>query len=290
MPKQDRGQHSRESDSLEDDRPLKKARFVWEVKGKYHLKDSRKNNNPDLSNTFASNNQTKNDNMIANERSEKEIQCSTNQNQECSSRCCLETLLTKTESIMSNVNEEFSSIVDGVFLDEDPITFVSLKRKTEEYFLQKWQARQLARGFVDNTINSVLDTYSNPPFDATDFVENCQNDVQVEDDAILMAIQSHGLQSSSQRNIPCFKSSENNISFKKAEIEESTQDNFENVQSELIKENVSTSNSNDTDMMYCGSSCSSQMDQRNTVSEDPMEFLNAAVSAAIQKNGLSYSY
>ncbi|KAJ8977049.1 hypothetical protein NQ317_000934 [Molorchus minor] len=48
---------------------------------------------------------------------------------------------------------------------------------------------KVARGFVDNTINSVLETWINPPFDAADFV-GCDNDGQVEDDAILMAIQS----------------------------------------------------------------------------------------------------
>lgn len=44
---------------------------------------------------------------------------------------------------------------------------------------RKWQARQIARGFVDNTINSMLETWENRPFDASNFVDECENEGQV---------------------------------------------------------------------------------------------------------------
>lgn len=46
---------------------------------------------------------------------------------------------------------------------------------------RKWQARQIARGFVDNTINSMLENWGagDQPFDAANLIEDCANDGQV---------------------------------------------------------------------------------------------------------------
>lgn len=64
---------------------------------------------------------------------------------------------------------------------------------------------QMAKGFVDNTINRVLDSWlmspfpqsmeSNPLFEFTDYFDNIVNDDSVENEGILMAISAHGLQS-----------------------------------------------------------------------------------------------
>ncbi|KAG5874688.1 hypothetical protein JTB14_024078 [Gonioctena quinquepunctata] len=207
-------------------------------------------------------------------------------------KCCIESFLAKTDALMnSDTEEEFiNNNSEKSDSNEVSLSLYPSRPKNQEYYLQKWQARQIARGFVDNTINRVLETWAHPPFDATDFVENCENDGQVEDDAILMAIQSHGLRSSLQSSIhsPNSGFGRDIVPIKNPEIEESTKDNLENSQTELTKEYENTSSSSDTDMVSYESGNSSQEDGRNSDVCDPMDFLNAAVSVAIQKKGLSY--
>ncbi|XP_018575691.1 uncharacterized protein LOC108914365 [Anoplophora glabripennis] len=298
MSNQDKGEHSRRDEPNEDEKPLKKARYVWEVKGKYHLKDTYKNNN-----TVNKNNNTEaglsdsNKKCVDNKKhDDKEGATVKKQNESCSSnKCCIESFLAKTEAIMdSDVDEDDVPVsnLDCNILKEIPVTLVSPMPRNQDYYLRKWQARQIARGFVDNTINTVLETWINPPFDAADFVENCDNDGQVEDDAILMAIQSHGLQSNARGNVQFSSSAdEREIAFvRNPEIEESTLDNFENYQNELIKEQENVSSSSNGDSMSCDSSISNPGEGESLDIGDPMDFLNAAVSVAIQKKGLSYGY
>lgn len=275
-----RGECSRKCDSTttEDEKPLKKARYVWEVKGKYHLKD-RKENDPVSS-------------------SSSPIQETNNNSTSETNQCCIASFLKKTEAIMDDVDESEDIVAstssnnnaDGV---EVPVSMVSALAKNQDYYLSKWQARQIARGFVDNTINRVLETWTNPPFDAVDFVDNCDNDGQVEDEGILMAIQSHGLRGTS---IPSSSSSQNptdmqSVSLMAAEgIEQSALDNFENYQSELTKEQ-SPSEPSPSSSSNENLSCDSTSITNDALEmENPIDFLNAAVSVAIQKKGLSYGY
>lgn len=67
-----------------------------------------------------------------------------------------------------------------------------IERRTRER-LKKWQARQVAKGFVDNTINRVLENYVvAPSFGEMHSPENNRaNDM--EDRAVSMAIINHGL-------------------------------------------------------------------------------------------------
>ncbi|XP_059479813.1 uncharacterized protein LOC132199243 [Neocloeon triangulifer] len=53
--------------------------------------------------------------------------------------------------------------------------------------LKCWQTEQLARGILDNTLNRMLEHSGQAP-------DNPVNEVAVEHEAVLMAIQSHGLQ------------------------------------------------------------------------------------------------
>ncbi|KAJ8931009.1 hypothetical protein NQ314_016130 [Rhamnusium bicolor] len=303
MSNQEKGEHSRRSEPNEDEKPLKKARYVWEVKGKYHLKDTYKNNNSVNKNNNTDASLSGNSKKCIEEdtskhpmQNEGENNSAKKQNESCnSSKCCIESFLAKTEAIMdSDVDDDDipMSNIDCNILNEIPVTLVSPIPRNQDYYLRKWQARQIARGFVDNTINSVLETWINPPFDAADFVENCDNDGQVEDDAILMAIRSHGLQANARGNMQFSNSTEEKeIAFVRSpEIEESTLDNFENYQNELIKEQENISNSSTADSMSCDSSISNQADEGDLDLGDPMDFLNAAVSVAIQKKGLSYGY
>lgn len=166
----------------QNDRPLKKAKYVWEVKGKYHLKSNEKNKI---------------------EESDKSLFCGcekvNNVDDKNYKDKCIDALLAKTESIFDSDEDNASQPqnIETSISNEIPITLVSPKPQNEDYYLQKWQAKQIARGYIDNTINSVLENWSNTnvPFDAEDFVENCINDGHVEDEGILMAIQAHGLQS-----------------------------------------------------------------------------------------------
>lgn len=149
----------------------------------------------------------------------------------------------------------------------------------------------MAKSFVDNTINSILEHCNYAPYDAADFVENCENGEKLEDEGILMAIQSHGLQSTSGTTL--YSGSANNINgessrqqdislrndsisyIRPPELDESTLDNAENAFYECTKER-----SPDTDA-----------NEINIEMADQMDFLNAAVSIAIQKKGLSsYNY
>ncbi|XP_054264748.1 uncharacterized protein LOC129004429 isoform X2 [Macrosteles quadrilineatus] len=64
----------------------------------------------------------------------------------------------------------------------------------------RWQTRQMARAVVDNTINSVLEDMGfTPPPDNEDIISfdifpTIHNREGIENQAVLMAIQSHGLQ------------------------------------------------------------------------------------------------
>ncbi|KAJ8953144.1 hypothetical protein NQ318_017171 [Aromia moschata] len=294
MSNHEKGEHSRRTEPNEDEKPLKKARYVWEVKGKYHLKDSFKNNNGITKNNNADSSLPHSSKKHVEVNPPKKIEDKNNsakkQNDSCSSsKCCIESFLAKTEAIMdSDVDDDDipMSNIDCNILNEIPVTLVSPVPRNQDYYLRKWQARQIARGFVDNTINSVLETWINPPFDAADFVENCDNDGQVEDDAILMAIQSHGLQS----NLFLPRTRKEIALIRSPEIEESTLDNFENYQNELIKEQEINSSASTADSISYDSNISNQADEVDLEIGDPMDFLDAAVSVAIQKKGLSYGY
>lgn len=150
------------------------------------------------------------------------------------------------------------------------MSLVAPNPKNEDYYLLRWQARQVAKGFVDNTINRVLEHWTLAPFDASDFVENCDDDGQVEDEGIWMAIQSHGLrQDSPQGGSSGGQESSNPVAYQ--EIAKSALDNYQNVHNELrqTKQNHSESRNETLEL------------------DNQMDFLNAAVSVAISEKGLS---
>ncbi|KAJ8918076.1 hypothetical protein NQ315_011533 [Exocentrus adspersus] len=291
MSNQDKGEHSRRSAPDEDEKPLKKARYVWEVKGKYHLKETYKNNN----NTISRNNNTEPEGGNSNKGEDENVKLQEEESSTTSNKCCIESFLAKTEAIMENdVDEEdapMNSNLDCNILKEIPVTLVSPMPRNQDYYLKKWQARQIARGFVDNTINTVLETWINPPFDASDFVENCANDGQVEDDAILMAIQSHGLQSNARGDGQLeflHSHEEREISIvKNPQIEESTMDNFENYQNELIKEQENGSSSSNADSMSCDSSISNSGEGDGSLDMgDPMDFFKCSCFGGYTEKGI----
>lgn len=117
------------SDSYGDERPMKKARYLWQIKGKYRLKQPR-------------------------------------------GRSCAQDCNGSSSQVQSN----------------------------QDCPIHRWQTHQIAKAVVDNTINKVLDGlgFMPLPHDAEDLLENIfpryRSLGYVEDEAVLMAIQSHGLQ------------------------------------------------------------------------------------------------
>ncbi|KAK9752115.1 hypothetical protein QE152_g4499 [Popillia japonica] len=258
MGNNDLGEHSRKTrnDSKNDleERPFKKAKYVWQLKGKYHLKDSYKQpNNAEMvegcSKESNEEGQVKEDvTAIVNNNNSKNKTCN---------KCCLDTLLARSNALLESEDssdlEINSNNIERSISDEIPVTLVKPNLKNHDDYLSKWQARQLAKCYVDNTINSILEQWRpvERPVDAADFVENCDNDGQIEDEAL----------------------------FQSACLEESALDNYENVYYESRK--------NAEQEMLCDSDVEKGEAYEIT---DQMDFLSAAVSVAIQKKGLSYSY
>lgn len=260
MADQDRGEHSRKPDDKNDEKPMKKAKYEWQVKGKHHLKET----NGSSSGTKVNNNEESDDGILTAKRHKKGETCH-----------CI---------IMENSEDE--DWVSANDVCDIPVTLVNPNVRLQEYLLHKWQTRRLARGFVDNTINTILENWKSIPvnFDASDLVENCENGGQVEDEGILMAIQSHGLQPSFSNPLRRYRNGEGSLNLHVGEMSRfdnirfdwnAVQDQLERARS--APENHKNDNKENEENKECD----------NSQVEDPMEFLNAAVSAAIEKKGLS---
>ncbi|XP_045500948.1 uncharacterized protein LOC123698384 [Colias croceus] len=214
--------------TIEPDRPLKKARFAWQVKGKYHLKNENTESKP--SNTSKEIDKPSSSNDNNNQRSN--LVGNTEQNLEILGDYLLKqdfnTLdsITDAEKILppSTSNDkipypryissfESSSQGNRSSSDEDnvqsPMSLVHTNNYTEDQCIARWQARQMAKCFVDNTINRVLDNWMIAPLptdmdnnrflalDVAEFINNLPGDNTIENEGILMAISAHGLQNTS---------------------------------------------------------------------------------------------
>lgn len=261
-----------------DDKPLKKARYVWEVKGKYHLKESykRPRNEAEIEETSVMDTSNYQNNCVDGHlKAESDSNTSTDSDTvNCDGRCCVNAMLQNSEVFMNSDDDEDDDeeVTLKDITDDVPLSLTAPNPKNEDYLL-KWQARQVAKGFVDNTINRVLEQWTLAPFDASDLVENCDNDGHVEDEGILMAIQSHGLRQDSQQfssrggSTGFERNSGNPVAYEDAA--KSTLDNIENVHNERTKQ-------------------SNQKDYEKSLEvDDQMDFLSAAVSVAISEKGLS---
>lgn len=281
MPKQFRDESSNESGPSDGEKPLKKARFVWELKGKHHLKESHKNNTVSNDEKIQEEQITEADNIEDQQENnnidigESEATSSNSHKSGCNC-CCLQSLLEKTSDDINNELDKISNDLN--------VTMGRPDSKTQEYYLHKWQARQIARGFVDNTVNSLLETWCNSSVQS-DEDDHYRTDGQVEQDAILMAIQSHGLQSSSSR--PATSNSDHEVLERNLIMDEFTNDNLENVENERLKEQESEVYRPEGNS---SSNASIPMNEESLGMEETTDFLDAAVSVAIQKKGLSYGY
>ncbi|XP_021942563.1 uncharacterized protein LOC110841376 isoform X2 [Zootermopsis nevadensis] len=173
----------RSDDSSE--RPLKKARYVWQIKGKYHLKKPENTEGAKL--------------YIADETRDgytlHPIEVSHHEPGTQRHDGCTVDLANSSQISKPDPTRVLSPVMSTI---HTPIESEDLNPRQ----LQKWQARQVARCFVDNTINQVLEDmgFIPLPVDADDLMEDFamselrRNDEHLEDAAVRMAIHSHGLQ------------------------------------------------------------------------------------------------
>ncbi|XP_063539623.1 uncharacterized protein LOC134748775 [Cydia strobilella] len=223
--------------SAGSDRPLKKARFAWQVKGKYHLKNG-------TSDPGKPSNSTSNELDRASSSSDNENECidavgNTEQNLERLGDYLLkqdfntlDSVITDSESSLlkpstslsseklpypryvssfdnSSSNNSMSSSANSQENRSIPMSMVVSASYSEDQCIARWQARQMAKGFVDNTINRVLDSWMVAPLptdmdnnrflalDVAEFINNLPGDNSIENEGILMAISAHGLQNTS---------------------------------------------------------------------------------------------
>ncbi|XP_045450063.1 putative uncharacterized protein DDB_G0289263 [Melitaea cinxia] len=216
--------------TTEPERPLKKARFAWEVKGKYHLKNEIaevKSNTINETNRAGSSTEHKcGAKLVGNTEQNLEILgdylfkqdfnsldsiTDTNTPILPSSSISTDKLsypryISSFENNSRDVSESGSSTGDRTPI---PKSMVYSNKDIEDQCIARWQARQMAKCFVDNTINRVLDNWMIAPLpadmdnnrvlalDAAEFINNLPGDNSIENEAILMAISAHGLQNNS---------------------------------------------------------------------------------------------
>lgn len=258
----DSGEHSQTTNS-DGERPFKKAKYAWQVKGRSHLKEKNTPQNEDVSTD--TNSESTND--------------TTQRCRNCAQNNYLNTILNHSEYLMDDVGKSSKSQV--------PVSMVPKTKKTYDQYLAIWQANQLAKCFLDNTINTVFEKWMIAPFDdANDLIENCENGGIVEDEGILMAIQSHGLQSNS--NIP----NDGGMSYSDSGETRSTdlpECTCNSRKPSTTKQPETARNNEDIDI--------STTIHNQTVITNPVEpsvnvehfdFLSTAVAVAIQKKGLNF--
>ncbi|KAF9417033.1 hypothetical protein HW555_005785 [Spodoptera exigua] len=222
-------------DSNGSDRPLKKARFAWQVKGKYHLKND--TNDAAAEATTSTESESTDEEMVAG----------------CSGYTCLtpDDLLNNTDIseaidpyldtlgeyiydqelknlqyVTGNADESLrriskiedfeykttrnDSVIGSYEVDSVPMSLVASESYTEDQCIARWQAKQMARGSIDNTINRVLDfckeNSSTPEeehvaHDVAELIDNLPEDDSIENEGILMAISAHGLQNASNSSL-----------------------------------------------------------------------------------------
>uniref|UniRef100_A0A1E1WJ78 Uncharacterized protein n=1 Tax=Pectinophora gossypiella TaxID=13191 RepID=A0A1E1WJ78_PECGO len=210
--------------STGSERPLKKARFAWQVKGnrKYHLKNDA--NDGKLASTSTSESETAGSSQ--NESEKHELVGSTEQNLEILGDYLLKQDFNTLDSVITDSDKSLLKpctslsteklecpryVSSRTTISRDlsiPPSLMATQSYNEDQCIARWQARQMAKGFVDNTINRVLDSWMVAPLpadidnqflalDVAEFINNLPGDNSIENEGILMAISAHGLQNTS---------------------------------------------------------------------------------------------
>ncbi|KAL4717179.1 hypothetical protein ACJJTC_017066 [Scirpophaga incertulas] len=223
-------------DASGPERPFKKARFAWQVKGKYHLKNETNNsprpipvpkNKSDGAGSSCSSTNTSNS-FVGNTEQNLEILGDYLLKQDFNT---LDSVITDTDKSLLTSSTKLStetveypryvssyennnsadSIIEN-YENENfsiPLSMVVSNSCSEDQCIARWQAKQMAKGFVDNTINRVLDSWTQHPLpssmynsrflalDVAEFINNLPGADSIENEGILMAISAHGLQNTS---------------------------------------------------------------------------------------------
>ncbi|XP_063974525.1 uncharacterized protein LOC135161143 [Diachasmimorpha longicaudata] len=142
--------------------------------------------------------------------------------------------------------------------------------------LRRWQACQMAKGFVDNTINRVMENYIlGPQVDASQFRLFRGN--EMEDTAVMMAIRNHGLVHSGQfeDENPIYQSFSTSMEREKF--------------SESMNFGIPLGATSSTIMSSSGheGNCEDGVKDKNDDGGDEQDFLERAVAEAIKIKGLS---
>lgn len=211
-------------ESAESERPLKKARFAWQVKGKYNLKNE--------SNGGLSTDRSKLDTTPVIKPSESTPHCSkdlqnhlgggsSGQNLDLSDYLLKQDLKTITRRTRSDSEDSSSSEDDSAMSITyskylgNKINIINCPNRTKNKNTRKhtksdvnaciaeWQAKQNAMAYIDNSTNHVLDSWTVPAVSRgrsvaigfAEFLNNLPDSHSVEDEGIMMAISAHGLHS-----------------------------------------------------------------------------------------------
>ncbi|XP_013183654.1 uncharacterized protein LOC106129599 [Amyelois transitella] len=222
------------------DRPLKKARFAWQVKGKHHLRNHVSEPSSSLTGDIQAAGPSSSPDVTSGHVIEN-----AEQNMDILGDYSLKQDFYTLNSVIADTETPLLEAIPSIPTDNLPYpSYVSSTKKfyiSEEYendlgsipmsmlykyscrenqCISRWQAKQMANGFVDNTINRILEAWASPPLneprvralEAADYFNNLPGYNSVENEGILMAISAHGLQSASSSSDSSSDSDETEIS------------------------------------------------------------------------------
>ncbi|XP_028043600.1 uncharacterized protein LOC114253056 isoform X1 [Bombyx mandarina] len=313
--------------STDSERPLKKARFAWQVKGKYHLKNENSDSSEDSTVPGPSLSSESNSSDIETKQN-LEILGDYFLNQDFNT---IESVITDSEKSLltpstsvSNGKLQYPRYVSSNDNNENcrtsggfnsamsvPMSMVVSQNYTEDQCIARWQERQMTKGFVDNTVNSILESREyvslltavrNSRFVALDVAElvNESPGQNIENEGILMAISAHGLQnqntssninnsenascSSNDRHSP---SRESSPSLTVQENEESNELTWACEDPQKMSQFSLFPDSSISYQCFNDNQSSSNENQDPNLGDNHFEFLDAAIMFAIQSKGLT---
>ncbi|XP_034244515.1 uncharacterized protein LOC117647100 [Thrips palmi] len=235
--------HEKKSDVSEEStlKPLKKAHYVWQIKGNYHLKNS--NHSSQARESSFSGASSSSLQEVINGGSETDVNEPTMEVERVPHVCEHHSSQSGGDNPLLKSSEEFtplsplhmgassvSCVVCDTFnenvkkaslhIDEDRSRTPPLPTSHPDLNVRKWQTRQIAKAFMENTINSVLEEMGFTPvpesapdsdpddvlgsinFPRVDTSEEEEEDESVENEGILSAIQRHGLHRHTLQSLP----------------------------------------------------------------------------------------
>lgn len=268
----------------EDERPLKKARYLWQIKGKHHLKTKDK-----LKSESSEDVSMELDVCDASESKENTVP----QNLSTGTPSVPKAAEDVQESSCVQSPSEGSSMSDELLPDLFPTLNKAINRTS--YLQRCWQTKQLARGMLDNTMNCMMERMGFAPLNSDQEDNDIGGGNQIEDEAVMMAIQRHGLQCSEDeihyppQDVSHVAVEENvckdlsRLLFSGPSVVPPEQ--LTNVRGDIsISEGGSTSHAV-VDPVVDSHSSGQQPSALSQMEHD--SFLDAAVAVAIQKKGLS---